>query len=173
MADEENKPDEAAEGEGDAGKKKKGGSMITGIIWGVMGMLLGAGGFSVPMMFPQLFGGEPAKPEPVVTEPAFVEFGEAVVTLNEDRLGHYLRAKITLQVDATELAEVEQEITAKHAILKNWLISYLSDLTLDDIRGAAGQARLRREIQNHFNSTLFKDGYDRIHDVLFVDFSAQ
>jgi flagellar basal body-associated protein FliL len=44
---------------------------------------------------------------------------------------------------------------------------------MDQIRGAAGQNRIRRQIQDHMNTTLFDDGYDHIHDVLFEEFNVQ
>jgi flagellar basal body-associated protein FliL len=44
---------------------------------------------------------------------------------------------------------------------------------MEDLRGAAGQNRLRREIQDHFNTVLFEDGYDRIREVLFEEFNVQ
>ena len=46
-------------------------------------------------------------------------------------------------------------------------------MSMDDVRGAAGQNRLRREIQNEFNANLYPDGDDRILDILFEEFSIQ
>ena len=88
-------------------------------------------------------------------------------------MNRYLRIGITLQVQADDEQFVTEQLTMKKAILRSWLISYLADVSMEDIRGAAGQNRLRREIQDHFNSTLFEDGYDRIHDILFEEFNVQ
>ena len=68
---------------------------------------------------------------------------------------------------------MKKQIEAKKIILRNWLLSKISDLDLDDIRGGAGQNRLRREIREQFNAVLCPDGYDEIHDVLFEEFNVQ
>ena len=150
----------------------------TGLIIGAcVAVLMGGLGFAVPFLFPQLFMTPPEEPT-VVTQapmgpPAFIAFDETVVNLNSDRLNRYLRIGITMQVQADDEELVTEQLDMKKAILRSWLISYLADVSMEDIRGAAGQNRLRREIQDHFNSTLFEDGYDRIHDILFEEFNVQ
>jgi len=104
---------------------------------------------------------------------AFVNFGDIVVNLDEGKLNRYLRLKIMLQVMTKDEAQVTGAIDTQRVVLKNWLLSYLSDKELADIRGAAGQGMLRREIQEYFNTTLFPDGKDRIYDVLFDEFNIQ
>ena len=166
-------------------QKTKAGGLLGGIIWAMIAILAAGGGFAVPYMFPQLFGAtspegsasngaEQASLLPQENQkPAFIPFGETTVNLDDGRLNRYLRLVITLQVDEAQESEIKELIEAKRAILKNWLLSYLSDKDMDDIRGAAGQNRLRREIQDYFNTVLFSDGYDRIHDVLFEEFNIQ
>jgi flagellar basal body-associated protein FliL len=104
---------------------------------------------------------------------AFVNFGDIVVNLDEGRLNRYLRLKIMLQVKPQDEGIVTTEMETQRTVLKSWLLSYLSDKTLSDIRGAAGQGMLRREIQEYFNTTLFPDGKDRVYDVLFDEFNIQ
>jgi flagellar basal body-associated protein FliL len=146
------------------------------LLWFLFGLIMCGVGFAVPFLVPGLVGAS-AEPPPEVqkssTTPAFVQFGDIVVNLNSDRLNRYLRIAITLQVDEADETEVTKVLDDKKAILKSWLISFLSDVSMDDIRGAVGQNRLRRQIQDHFNSTLFVDGYDQIHDVLFEEFNVQ
>ncbi len=166
-------------------QKTKTGGLLGGIIWALIAILAAGGGFAVPYMFPQLFGATSpvdsasngAEQAPLLPQenqkPAFIPFGDATVNLDDGRLNRYLRLVITLQVDEAQESKVKELIEAKRAILKNWLLSYLSDKDMDDIRGAAGQNRLRREIQDYFNTVLFSDGYDRIHDVLFEEFNIQ
>ena len=96
-----------------------------------------------------------------------------MVNLDEGRLTRYLRLSITLQVDGEYQKEVTAGVETHRSILQNWLISYLSDKTMDDIRGAAGQNRLRREIQNQYNLILSPDGFEKIKDVLFEEFTVQ
>jgi flagellar basal body-associated protein FliL len=104
---------------------------------------------------------------------ALVPFGEVVANLNDGRMSRYLRLNMTLRVDAKQEAEVAKAVEEQKVLLKDWLLRYLSDQTMEDIRGAAGQNRLRREILEQFNTMLFPDGYDRLHDVLFEEFNTQ
>ena len=109
----------------------------------------------------------------------FLPFGEpgkdqsVVVNLDEGRMSRYLRVAITLQIPKSQEETFKKQIEAKKIVLRNWLLSKISDLDLDDIRGAAGQNRLRREIREQFNAVLCPDGYDQIYDVLFEEFNVQ
>ena len=64
-------------------------------------------------------------------------------------------------------------IETRGAVLRNWMLGYLANLQLEDIKGQDGQNRIRREIQNHFNDILSPDGTDIVHDVLFEEFQIQ
>lgn len=145
---------------------------------------LGAGGLGAAMPYalpahlrpgPSHAAAAPSAPPSPAAHvlPAYVDFGEVVVNIDEGRLNRYLRVSITLQVNATEKEEIKAKLETHRAVLKNWLLSYLSDKDMEDIRGATGQNRLRREIQDQFNTVLFPDGYDRIQQVLFQEFNIQ
>lgn len=145
-----------------------------------MAMAVGAAaaGFLIPTLAPQLFQAAPAgaaeaTAEPEPTKFGFLEFGEVIVNLNSDRFNRYLKVKITLQVDEQQLAEIEPLVEHRRAMLKGWLLSHLADKTMEEIRGAAGQNRLRREIHDQFNTILYTDGYDPIQDVYFEEFNVQ
>ena len=109
----------------------------------------------------------------------FLPFGEpgkdqsVVVNLDEGRMSRYLRIAISLQIAKSQEETFKKLIDEKKILLRNWLLSKISDLNLDDIRGAAGQNRLRREIREQFNAVLCPDGYDQIYDVLFEEFNVQ
>ncbi len=105
--------------------------------------------------------------------PSLIPFEEVIVNLNESRLNRYLRMKITLMTDPIDEKRTKEELDKKEQVLKSWLLSYLADKALDDIRGASGQNRMRREIQNHFNAVLFKDGVQRIRNILYEEFNIQ
>lgn len=144
------------------------------IVSGVIGLISGGLGFAMFAFLPSLLGAEAEdQNQAAATVPAFVPFGEVVVNLDEGRLTRYLRLSITLQVDGENQKEVTAGVETHRSILRNWLISYLSDKTMDDIRGAAGQNRLRREIQNQYNLILSPDGFEKIKDVLFEEFTVQ
>jgi flagellar basal body-associated protein FliL len=150
--------------------------MLTILLVLVAGGTCGAAGFAVPLLAPQAFRPEPQPAESTAAaegRPAFVPFGETVVNLNSERFNRYLRVSITLQVYEADLEKVTPLLEKNKALLKSWLISYLSDKNMEEVRGSAGQNRLRREIHQHFNAVLFQDGYDRIRDVLFEEFNVQ
>ena len=167
----------AEETEDSSGKK---GSKLA---WVGVGLVAGGLGFATPYFLPEgmrpVAKADVPTPESAVplraaqARPAYIDFGEVVVNLDEGRLNRYLRVSMTLQVDELQVLEITQKVEANRAVLKSWLLSYLSDRDMEEIRGAAGQNRLRREIQDHFNTVLFPDGYDRIHEVLFQEFNIQ
>ncbi len=86
-------------------------------------------------------------------ETIFQPFGEPdkdqriAVNLNEGRLTRFLSFSITLQIPKAVEEEFKKKVDAKKFVLRNWLLSKVSDLSIEDIRGAAGQNRLRREIR--------------------------
>lgn len=144
------------------------------------GAVAGAAGAAVPLlMLKESTPAAPAVPHSQRFEPltpdrtAFVPFGELTVNLNEGRLNRYLRLKIALQIDKLQTEEVTKAVELKRLILRNWLLSHVSDKDQEEIRGAAGQNKLRREIRDRFNEILFSDGYDRVYDVLFEEFNVQ
>lgn len=155
--------------------EKKGGLMSGMIMTIIVGVVSGGIGLAVPILFPGLVGISSTAPEAKEPNFLFLPFGETVVNLNEGRLNRYLKIATTLQVEADAKREAElTELLEKHkTVLASWMLSHLADLAMDDIRGKAGQNRLRREIQDHFAEVLFPDGEDVIHDVLFEEFNIQ
>ncbi|MEZ6064755.1 MAG: flagellar basal body-associated FliL family protein [Planctomycetaceae bacterium] len=146
--------------------------------WVVMCVVSAGAGVAVPLVMTPEPPKEPEKPainyEMLEPESAmFVPFGDVTVNLNEGRMNRYLRLKVSLQIDKTQEPSVTAAVAQQGLVLRNWLISHLSDKELDAIRGAAGQNMLRREIRDQFNTVLFADGIDRIHDVLFEEFNVQ
>ncbi len=163
---------QAAEGQTPSSKK-------SAIGWLLVGAVSGGLGVAAPLMLKAEPEEKQTKTPAVNVEMvtadkiAFVPFGDVTVNLNEGRMNRYLRLKISLQIDKAQDAIVKQAVDKQGLILRNWLLSHLSDKELDEIRGAAGQNMLRREIRDQFNSVLFPDGYDRIYDVLFEEFNVQ
>jgi flagellar protein FliL len=161
------------------GPKKSG--LRTFVILGVVGAVVTAAGAAVPLLLPAKeasasgkgHGSEGEGHKPGQEKPAFVPFGDVVVNLAEERLTRYLRVKLVLVVDHAEEKEMTEEITKNKAILKNWLIGFLSDKALKEVSGAASVNRLRREIQEQFNSLLSAGKVDKVMDVLFEEFVVQ
>ncbi len=105
--------------------------------------------------------------------PQFLPFNRLVVNLNEPMLVKYLSVDISVQTDGKDYDEVEEALKARKPILNTWLTSHLADKTMEDVRGKVGVNRLRREIQDNFNSLLFKDGHERIQDIMFEEYHVQ
>jgi flagellar basal body-associated protein FliL len=92
-----------------------------------------------------------APPSPAeISKPAYIDFDLVVVNLDEGRLNRYLQVKFSLQVTEKDRDEITAKVTANNAVLKNWLLSYLSDQNMDDIRGVArtGSAANPRSVQH-------------------------
>lgn len=149
--------------------------------WVVVGTVAAGVGAVVPFGMTMMAGHAPAQSRqaaPYETTPRsssmkFVPYREVTVNLDEARMNRYLRLKIALYIREADENVVSSAIAKKDLILRNWMVSHLSDKELDDIRGKAGQNMLRREIRDYFNATLFDDNYDRIYDVLFDEFNVQ
>lgn len=168
MSDDANQKDD-----GSSGGKKTG-----SFLWPIIVILVGCASAAVGFVLPTLLG--PATPEPTheahdASEDgiAFIPFGDAVVNLDEGKLNRYLRVSLTLQVKKSEEVEVKKIFDARHDMLRSWLLSYLADKNMEAIRGAAGQNRVRRDVLDHFNETLFESDTHRIQDVLFKEFNVQ
>jgi flagellar basal body-associated protein FliL len=143
------------------------------VVLACVSLLSALGGFAVPYFVLAKNSSASASASSETAKPAFIPFGETVVNLDEGRLNRYLRMSITVQVAEEELPEITKRVEKRKAILKSWLLSYLSDKSMEEIRGAAGQNRLRREILENFNAVLSDDNSDVIHDVLFEEFNIQ
>lgn len=145
----------------------------------VVGLVSAGTGFVVP----RLFSGSLAamsKSAPEHEEKGqpglkfgFVPFDQVVVNVNEQRLSRFLRIKLIIVVDQADEKSIGELVTKNKAILKNWLISHLSDKGMQDVTGAVGINRARREIQDQFNYLLFPDGSEKIRDILFEEFNVQ
>lgn len=148
-------------------------------VWIVVGLSCALAGAAGAFLLPVQAESPQEKPIPAKYElptreaTVFVKFDKVVVNLDEGRLTRYLSLALTLETAKTEEQEFQKRLAAKNAVLRNWLLSTIADRDIDDIRGAAGQNRLRREIRDHFNSVLYPEGFDRIYDVLFDEFNVQ
>ena len=152
-----------------------------GLVMWIMTVLLSAGtGLAAPFAYSYIADVDDAPESPAVPfellpadETTVVEFGEITVNLDEGRMNRYLRLKIVMLIAKADEKRVNEEVEKQRLILRSWLLSHLSDKTLEGIRGKAGQNMLRREIRKQFNETLFSDRRDRIYDILFEEFNIQ
>ena len=110
---------------------------------------------------------------PPKTGPQYIPFGRIVVNLNEPSLTKYLSLDLTLMADAKDEAAVKSAIEGRMPVLRTWLTSHLADKTMEDVRGKVGINRMRREIQDQFNTLMFDDGRERVGDVLFEEWHVE
>ena len=165
------------DGGADESQLRKRPGLMTLVVVAGIAMLAGTAlPMGLRMLMPEVEpepGPEQAAHQALDEDPAFIPFGEVVVNIDDGRLNRYLRLNLTLQVHVDHVEEVTTRMESRRILLKNWLLSHLSDKDMEEIRGAVGQNRLRREIRDEFNTVLFPDGFDRIHDVLFEEFNVQ
>ena len=105
---------------------------------------------------------------------AFVSFGSTVVNLSEGRLSRYLKVTITLRVPEKSKSEVKKIMEGgKEAVFKNWLICYLSDMKMEDVKGSSSINRLREDIKKGFNDILERYSSAEVDSVFFEEFNIQ
>lgn len=157
----------------------KSGTRLTLILCLVCGLLALAAGGALPFfLLHRSDSGQHGKQDEAhgsgaAVKHAYVTFGEVVVNLNEDRLTRYLKLKILLVCDVREEKTLNDLVQKRKPILKNWLIGHVSDKSLQDVSGAAGVNKLRREIWHQFNTELYSDGSEKIIDIFFEEFVVQ
>ena len=139
------------------------------------------GGASVPWILGAAGGGghaEPAKEkkkaEPPVIKQVAIPFDTVVVNLEGSR-GRYLRVKMLVASDVADEREVTDLLAKQKPFLKTWLLGYLADHTAQEISGGGKVVlnRIRHDIANYFNATLYPGGDEKIRDVLFDEYLVQ
>jgi flagellar FliL protein len=104
----------------------------------------------------------------------FFELEPVVVNLNEPGVTRYVRISLTLEITSNWIQEEAKPILdQKKPLLKNWLTLYLSNQTIDDIRGKTNLVRMQSNISDIFNQGLFPNSQPRILNVLFKEFAIQ
>lgn len=171
MAEEEEETNEEKE------EKKKGG--ILPLIFNFLFIAVAvSAGFFTPVLLSSCATDETGEKQTKVIprediEIEYIEFGKVTANLDEPNLTRYLKVNLSLEVAKEDKTEVAKLVTEKKNLLQDWLNSFLASQSMSSIRGRAGHNRLRREIRDHFNTTLFLDGVERVQGVLFLEFNVQ
>jgi flagellar basal body-associated protein FliL len=111
---------------------------------------------------------------PAARESAFVPFGAVVVNLAEGRLTRYLKVNVTLQVEKGAEEDLKKVLeNGEKAVFTHWLITHLSGLKLEEVKGSESVNRLRRQIHSGFNEILEDKGDLEIQHVFFEEFNVQ
>ncbi len=123
----------------------------------------------------------PVEPAPKKTksgtekgEPWFYDVEPIVANLNEPGVTRYVRVALTLEMSN---GVVQREgvllLDQKKPLLKHWLTLYLSNQTVEGIRGEKNLRQMQTQIKDALNQGLFPDSKPPIVGVLFKELSIQ
>ncbi len=142
---------------------------------GILVLAAGAGYFANQMTggsgTPSKAAAEEDNPPPPSDDEEYTYYvmESIVANPNVPRLERYISVTLTLKIRKDDYDKASEVIEEKMPELKNSLILYLSDCSLDEIRGKKNLNRILREIQDSFNERLWPDqrplivevGYER------------
>jgi flagellar basal body-associated protein FliL len=104
----------------------------------------------------------------------YYDLESVIANLNEPGVTRYVRVGLTLEICSTRKQEEERAaLDQKKPLLKDWLTLYLSNQTLEDIRGEKNLRRMQTQIADALNEKLFSGQAPRIKRVLFKELSIQ
>ena len=104
----------------------------------------------------------------------YYDLESVVVNLNEPGVTRYVRVGLTLEISSRFKQEMLTTVLdQKKPLMKHWLTLYLSNQTLNDIRGEKNLRRMQTQISDAFNESLFPGEEPRIKRVLFKELSIQ
>jgi flagellar basal body-associated protein FliL len=168
--------DEVEEGQGGATKKPL--AWIVLLIAG--GLLAAVAGFFAGRIFGSAGPATAQAEEEAFEEPLpdngdfrYSAFEPITVTLKTPRGDRYLRAALVLKIHANHMESASELIERQKPDIKDWLIVYLSNHSLDEVLGGKNQNRIRREILDSLNQMLWPKRKPRIHQVLMKEFAVQ
>ncbi len=115
----------------------------------------------------------PAKGQDGKDEYTYYDLAPIIVNLNEPRLARYIRATLTLVIRKDDYETAAETIEEKLPALRGWLILYLSDCSLAEVRGAANLNRILRDIQDSLNDRLWPNDRPLIVRVEYKEWAVQ
>ena len=142
-------------------------------------ILAGAAGHLASQMAPPGSSEAAETSEPQARTPqddenlTYYDLEPITVNLNEPQVSRYLRVILSLAIDSEDHGDASKTIEKKLPELKNWLIIFLSDLSLEDVRGAKNKNRIRRSIQDSLNDRLWPGERALIVKVIFKEWIVQ
>jgi len=104
----------------------------------------------------------------------YYDLDPTVANLNEPGVTRYVRVALTLEMgnglgDKEGLPLLDQ----KKPLMKHWLTLYLSNQTVETIRGEKNLRQVQTQIADVLNQGLFPNAKPRIVRVLFKEFAIQ
>jgi flagellar basal body-associated protein FliL len=107
-------------------------------------------------------------------EPWFYDIEPIVANLNEPGVTRYVRVALTLEVgNGMDPLEGKEFLDLKKPLLKHWLTLYLSNQTLEGVRGEKSLCRVQTQIMDVLNQGLFPNAKPQIVSVLLRELSIQ
>lgn len=117
---------------------------------------------------------EKGKPGSEKGEPWFYDIEPIVANLNEPGVTRYVRVALTLEVgNGMATKEGTEFLDQKKPLLKHWLTLYLSNQTIEGVRGEKSLRQVQTQITDALNQGLFPNAKPRIVGVLFKELSIQ
>jgi flagellar basal body-associated protein FliL len=168
MAEDKDEDKSAADSSGDSGEDAQTGKLgkILKLLLpvGIIVLFAAGGYFASRLNTPAEASAEDGEPTTMPEKPptggedpelTYFDLEPIVVNLNEPQVTRYLRALFSLGIADDDFGTAKEVIEKKMYDLNNWLIVYLSDLSIEDVRGAKNINRVRREIQDSINDRLW------------------
>lgn len=177
MADETTDP--AAETKAPLEGAAKKNLMVFGVMLVVtIGVGVGGGMFAAKLANG---GGSSATKEAPTSKPAHeheeemasVKLPAIIANLNEPKMQRYIHVVIILAITKENQSAVSELAAKRKEEIKNWLVTYLSNLSMEEVRGATNLNRIQRELLDLLNEQLFPNQKPRISRVLFEEFQVQ
>jgi len=154
-----------ADGEGAPAKRKLSGKVLILYIVLPLVVLIGAG---VGVYMSGLLGGEEKHEEkPVVAMPVFYELPEFLVNLSGEAPQHFLKMKVTLQINDAEAAK---RLDAELPRVLDAFQVFLRELRPEDVQGSAGMLRVKEELLRRINLAIQPP---LVKDILFREVIVQ
>jgi len=183
--DEKKNIKEKDENQGQTNQPRSKTGILTWIIMAVIILTLTGSGYVVGRLFAG--SGLMQKAEPTVKETQkekspsdgsatnskdtwYYDLEPIVANLNEPGAMRYVRASITMQINASwEKIKAETILELQKPRLRSWLAIYLASLTTEDATGPQNLRRIQLEILDAFNEILFQDARPQIKQILFKE----
>ena len=141
--------------------------------------MFGAGGSAQAASAEQAVPPEtPAEPEPADEsakgETWYYDLDAVIANLNEPGVTRYVRVALTVEL-GNGLTEEPGRVFLDHKkpLMKHWLTLYLSNQTVDGIRGERNLRLVQSQIAEALNQGLFPNTKPKIVRVLFKELSIQ
>jgi flagellar basal body-associated protein FliL len=176
----------AAEGGGGASEKtsEKKKSKLSPLILAIVALVAGGGGGAGTAVFmapatktAEITEEEAELPASDTTSPlhdyVYHEFEPLTVNLNVPRQNRYIRATVVLAIRDQDKTTVLPVLEKRTVELTSWLMTYMANLTLEEVSGRKNIVRIQREIRDAMNEQLWPGRRPRIEQVLFKDFAVQ